>query len=139
MCSVEATCAHGPQNFPPVAFDAPQVRQRVGGAIRSSATTIHVPLPAGYAAALVELPGQSFARSSSRPEYLSYCLCKGCDRSYALFTMPEMERADGILIEVYKKAGMPERYRTSFYDGPQKFDREMQKEAFSWFDRWLKS
>jgi hypothetical protein len=31
-----------------------------------------------------------------------------------------------------------DRYRTSFYDGPHKFDRDMQKEAFEWFDRWLK-
>ena len=61
------------------------------------------------------------------------------NRQDALFTMPEMERADRILTEVYKKAGAPERYRASFYDGPHKFDREMQQEAFAWFDRWLKS
>jgi dienelactone hydrolase len=61
------------------------------------------------------------------------------NRQDALFTMPEMERADRILTEVYKKAGMPDRYRASFYDGPHKFDLEMQKEAFAWFDRWLKS
>jgi dienelactone hydrolase len=61
------------------------------------------------------------------------------NRQDALFTMPEMERADRILTEVYKKAGTPDRYRASFYDGPHKFDREMQKEAFAWFDRWLKS
>jgi len=61
------------------------------------------------------------------------------NRQDALFTMPEMERADRILTEVYKKAGAPEAYRASFYDGPHKFDREMQKEAFAWFDRWLKS
>jgi hypothetical protein len=53
--------------------------------------------------------------------------------------MPEMQRADAILTSVYKKAKAPERYRASFYDGPHKFDREMQKEAFEWFDRWLKS
>ena len=52
--------------------------------------------------------------------------------------MPEMQRADRILTEVYTKAGAPERYRASFYDGPHKFDRAMQKEAFAWFDRWLK-
>jgi dienelactone hydrolase len=61
------------------------------------------------------------------------------NRQDELFTMPEMQRADRILGEVYKKAGAPERYRASFYDGPHKFDREMQKEAFAWFDRWLKS
>ncbi|MGH9723042.1 MAG: prolyl oligopeptidase family serine peptidase [Bryobacteraceae bacterium] len=61
------------------------------------------------------------------------------NRQDALFTMPEMERADRILTEVYKKAARPERYRASFYDGPHKFDRAMQKEAFAWFDQWLKS
>jgi hypothetical protein len=40
---------------------------------------------------------------------------------------------------VYKKVGASERYRASFYDGPHKFDREMQREAFAWFDRWLKA
>ncbi len=60
------------------------------------------------------------------------------NRQDALFTMPEMERADRILTGVYKKAGAPERYKASFYDGPHKFDRDMQKEAFAWFDRWLK-
>lgn len=61
------------------------------------------------------------------------------NRQDQLFTMPEMERADRILGEVYKKAGAPDRYRASFYDGPHKFDREMQKEAFEWFDRWMKA
>lgn len=61
------------------------------------------------------------------------------NRQDALFTMPEMERADRILTEVYKKAGAPDHYRGSFYDGPHKFDLAMQKEAFDWFDRWLKS
>lgn len=60
------------------------------------------------------------------------------NRQDALFTMPEMQRADAILTGVYKKAGAPDRYRASFYDGPHKFDRAMQKEAFDWFDRWLK-
>jgi dienelactone hydrolase len=60
------------------------------------------------------------------------------NRQDPLFTIAEMQRADGMLQEVYKKAGAPDRYRASFYDGPHKFDREMQKEAFAWFDRWLK-
>ncbi|MFN0100507.1 MAG: alpha/beta hydrolase family protein [Bryobacteraceae bacterium] len=61
------------------------------------------------------------------------------NRQDSLFTLPEMERADRILTEVYKKAGAPERYKASFYDGPHKFDAAMQKEAFDWFDRWLRS
>ena len=55
-----------------------------------------------------------------------------------LFTLPEMQRADRILKDVYGKAEASERYRGSFYPGPHKFDLEMQKEGFEWFDRWLK-
>ncbi len=55
-----------------------------------------------------------------------------------LFTLPEMRRADDILKAVYGKAGAADRYKASFYPGPHKFDLEMQKEAFAWFDRWLK-
>lgn len=61
------------------------------------------------------------------------------NREDPLFTMPEMERADQILGEVYRKAGLKDRYRASFYPGGHKFDREMQAEAFQWFDRWLKA
>lgn len=56
----------------------------------------------------------------------------------SLFTLPEMKRADGILKDVYAKAGAADRYRASFYPGPHKFDLPMQAEAFEWFDRWLK-
>ncbi len=55
-----------------------------------------------------------------------------------LFTLPEMNRADRILKEVYNKAGSPDHYKGSFYPGGHKFDRDMQEEAFAWFDRWLK-
>ena len=55
-----------------------------------------------------------------------------------LFTLPEMERADLILAEVYAKAGAVDRYRCSFYPGGHKFDAAMQAEAFEWLDGWLK-
>lgn len=54
-----------------------------------------------------------------------------------LYTLPEMKSADSILREVYQKAGASEKYRASFYDGPHKFDADMQKEAFAWFSKWL--
>lgn len=54
-----------------------------------------------------------------------------------LFTLPEMRRADGMLQQVFDKAGAPDRYRCSYYPGPHKFDLEMQAEAFDWFGRWL--
>jgi len=56
-----------------------------------------------------------------------------------LFTVPEMERADRILSDVYRRAGHADRYRAKFYPGPHKFDRAMQADAFQWMDRWLKA
>ena len=55
-----------------------------------------------------------------------------------LYTVPEMNAADKILSEVYKKAGASDRYKCTFYPGEHKFDSDMQKEAFDWFDKWLK-
>jgi dienelactone hydrolase len=55
-----------------------------------------------------------------------------------LYTVPEMQAADKILGEVYAKAKYPDRYKCSFYPGEHKFDADMQKEAFDWFDKWLK-
>ncbi len=60
------------------------------------------------------------------------------NREDQLFTMPEMERADRILGDVYRKAGAADRYSAKFYPGPHKFDRQMQTDAFAWLDRWLK-
>jgi dienelactone hydrolase len=54
-----------------------------------------------------------------------------------LFTLPEMQRADGILQELFDKANAADHYRCSYYPGPHKFDRPMQEEAFAWFDQWL--
>ena len=54
-----------------------------------------------------------------------------------LFTLPEMQRADSILQEVFAKAKAADRYRANFYPGPHKFDATMQEDAFAWFERWL--
>jgi len=56
-----------------------------------------------------------------------------------LFTLPEMQRADAIMRDVYDRADAADRYRCSFYPGPHKLDREMQAEAFGWFDQWLRA
>jgi dienelactone hydrolase len=61
------------------------------------------------------------------------------DTEDQLFTIGEMRRADGMLAEVFAKAGAPDRYRASYYPGPHKFDLAMQAEAFAWFERWLKA
>lgn len=67
------------------------------------------------------------------------------DSDDTLYTLPEMQRADSILGEVYKKASLTDgqanasdKYKCSFYPGPHKFDSKMQTEAFDWFDKWLK-
>jgi len=60
------------------------------------------------------------------------------DSEDELYTLPEMKAADKILQEVYEKAGSSDRYKCSFYPGIHKFDADMQKEAFDWFDKWLK-
>ncbi len=60
------------------------------------------------------------------------------DNEDQLFTREGMHRADTILAEVFAKAGAPEHYKCSYYPGEHKFDLEMQSEAFSWFDMWLK-
>jgi dienelactone hydrolase len=55
-----------------------------------------------------------------------------------LYTLVEMKRADAMLRETYERGGAPQQYRCSFYPGGHKFDREMQAEAFAWFDQHLK-
>ncbi len=59
-------------------------------------------------------------------------------REDPLFTVPEMERAADELAAVFAASGAPERFRTSWYPGTHQFNRAMQTEAFSWFERWLK-
>jgi dienelactone hydrolase len=55
-----------------------------------------------------------------------------------LFTLSEMKRADAMTAETFRLAGAPDRYRGVFFPGGHKFDLEMQREAFEWFDRYLK-
>ncbi|WP_162340249.1 prolyl oligopeptidase family serine peptidase [Cyclobacterium salsum] len=61
------------------------------------------------------------------------------DEQDQLYTLPEMKKADLILQEVFEKAGAANRYKASYYPGPHKFDQAMQQEAFSWWDKWLKT
>ncbi|QMU27392.1 alpha/beta hydrolase family protein [Adhaeribacter radiodurans] len=60
------------------------------------------------------------------------------DSDDQLYTLPEMNQAEKVLAEVYKKAGAENRFKCSYYPGYHKFDDKMQKEAFNWFDQWLK-
>jgi dienelactone hydrolase len=56
-----------------------------------------------------------------------------------LYSLEGMKEADNIFQKIYKKADAPDHYRGSFHPGGHKFDKPMQKEAFDWFDRWLKA
>ncbi len=59
-------------------------------------------------------------------------------REDSLYTLSEMQRADAMIAETFKRANATERYRAIYYDGGHKFDRAMQADAFDWFDRFLK-
>lgn len=61
------------------------------------------------------------------------------DSEDQLYTLSEMQKAEKILKEVFTKAGAADRFKCSYYPGLHKFDKEMQAEAFNWFDRWLKA
>jgi dienelactone hydrolase len=59
------------------------------------------------------------------------------DNEDDLYTLPEMKKADKILQEIYVKAGADDHYKGNFYPGNHKFDKQMQQDAFDWFDKWL--
>ena len=59
------------------------------------------------------------------------------NRDDPLFTMQGMESAHDRIASHYERAGHPNRYVGRFYDGPHKFDKAMQKEAFAWLSQTL--
>jgi dienelactone hydrolase len=59
-------------------------------------------------------------------------------RQDQLYTMPEMQRADAMIAETFRRANAADKYKSIYYEGGHKFDLEMQKDAFAWFDRFLK-
>ena len=60
------------------------------------------------------------------------------DKDDILYTLPEMQRADRMIADIYRAASAEDKYRCSYYPGPHKFDIAMQEEAFDWYDKWLK-
>ena len=54
------------------------------------------------------------------------------DRDDQLFPIQGMQSAHARIAEHYERCGQPSRYSGRFYDGPHKFDRAMQEEAFAW-------
>lgn len=63
-------------------------------------------------------------------------LVQQCRRDI-LYPVAGMESAVRQLARSYEKAGVPERFRGSFYDEPHSFRPHMQDEALAWLDRWL--
>ena len=55
-----------------------------------------------------------------------------------LFSPGEVRRSEEMLRDVYRKAGAAGAFRFSRHPGPHKFDLPMQREAFEWFDGWLR-
>jgi hypothetical protein len=51
----------------------------------------------------------------------------------------EMQRADGMIAETFKRAGASDKYRAVYFEGGHKFDKAMQGEAWAWMDRFLKT
>jgi dienelactone hydrolase len=54
-----------------------------------------------------------------------------------LYPLAAMHGAVEHLQKLYAKAGIPERFRGTFYDEPHVFRPHMQDEVFAWFERWL--
>jgi dienelactone hydrolase len=63
-------------------------------------------------------------------------LVQQCRRD-SLYPMAGMQGAVDKLARIYAKAGIPERFRGTFYDDTHSFRPAMQEEAFDWLDRWL--
>ncbi len=63
-------------------------------------------------------------------------LVQQCGRD-ALYPMSGMKGAVDKLTRIYGKAGLPERFRATFYDVPHSFRPEMQEEAFAWLEKWI--
>jgi hypothetical protein len=55
----------------------------------------------------------------------------------AMFTPKGMRDADAVIRGYYQRAGAPDAYRGAFFDGPHRFDAEMQDGAFAWFKEVL--
>lgn len=60
-------------------------------------------------------------------------------RRDALFEPGGVQSCFDKLASCYRKAGVPERFRGSWYDTPHEFNVDMQTEAWQWLDRWLKT
>ena len=63
-------------------------------------------------------------------------LVQQCGRD-RLYPMSGMKGAVEKLTRIFAKAGIPDRFRATFYDVPHSFRPEMQEEAFAWLEKWI--
>jgi dienelactone hydrolase len=63
-------------------------------------------------------------------------LVQQCGRD-ALYPASGMKGAAAKLAKIFAKAGLSERFRSTFYDVPHSFRPEMQDEAFGWLEKWI--
>ncbi len=54
-----------------------------------------------------------------------------------LYPQSGMQASVDKLTKIYAKAGIPEKFRGTFYDEPHCFKPHMQDEAFAWLEKWL--
>ncbi len=82
-------------------------------------------LPSGLVAAGYDWPDVAACRAP-RPLFVQY------NRDDPLFTLAGEQEAHERIGARYAAAGASDAYRGQFYDGPHKFDRAMQADAFVW-------
>lgn len=61
------------------------------------------------------------------------------DRDDQLFPLQGMQSAHARIASHYERSGQPSQYLGQFYDGPHKFDKEMQRDAFAWLAERMNS
>ena len=64
-------------------------------------------------------------------------LIQQCSKD-ALYPLAGMQEAVKKVGDVYAKAGIADRFTSQFYDVPHIFNRQMQDDAFAWFEKQLK-
>jgi hypothetical protein len=60
------------------------------------------------------------------------------DRDDPLFPIQGMQSAHARIASHYERAGHSSSYVGRFYDGPHKFDKQMQEDAFTWLGKMLR-
>ena len=68
----------------------------------------------------------------TRPLLVQQCLRDG------LYPREGMEAAVRTIEEVYRRAGLADRFTALSYDVPHEFNRQMQDDAYAWLDRHLR-